>query len=59
MDTLLAHCELPATSIDIATEAARTIKHPSYYQPPFDEEQRALIEDLTGPVKERLDTLAA
>ena len=59
MHALIAHCELPSTDIDLEAIAARTISHPSYYQPPFDDTQTALIEEVTGPAKDRLEALAA
>ncbi|MEX2122636.1 MAG: sulfotransferase [Woeseia sp.] len=59
MAAVIAHCELPSDGLDLAAEAERRIRHPSYYQPAFTQEQVELIETVTGPVTGRLDTLAA
>jgi hypothetical protein len=59
MRLLLAHCQLTATGVDLIAEAADTVRHPSYYEPSFNEEQLAHIEHITGPVAGRLYALAA
>lgn len=58
MNRVIRHCELPADEVDLAAEAARTIRRPSYYRPVFSEEQVALIEAMTAPTKQRLNELA-
>jgi hypothetical protein len=58
MNRLLAHCELSSADVDLAAEAARTIRAPSYYRPAFSEQETATIETITAPVKQRLDALA-
>lgn len=55
---VLSHCELPPGDVDLATEAARTIRAPSYYRPAFSEPQVAMIETMTASVKQQLDALA-
>jgi Sulfotransferase family len=59
MTAVVAHCELPPGEIDLVAEGVRRIRHPSYYEPAFSQEEIALIETVTGPVTGRLDTLAA
>lgn len=59
MRAVLAHCELPSSGVDLIAEAADTVRHPSYYQPSFDEQQLALIADVTGSVASRLYDLSA
>jgi hypothetical protein len=58
MNEMLVHCELDPAGVDLAAEAARTIRKPSYYRPAFDEEQVATIESMTAPVRTRLETLS-
>jgi hypothetical protein len=58
MSRVLRHCELRTDDVDLAAEAARTIRAPSYYRPTFSDRQLALIEKMSGPVKLRLDALA-
>ena len=59
MAALVAHCELPPGETDLVAEGVRRIRHPSYYEPGFTQEEISLIETVTGPVTGRLDTLAA
>lgn len=58
MKRVIRHGELPADGVDLAGEAARTIRRPAYYQPAFSEEQIALIEVMTAPTQQRLNELA-
>ena len=58
MNAVLSHCELDPAGVDLAAEAARTIRKPSYYRPAFDEEQVKMIESMTAPVKQRLESLS-
>jgi hypothetical protein len=58
MTRVLKHCELPSDAIDLAAEAARMIRPPSYYRPAFSDEQLGRIQTATAPVKQRLDTFA-
>lgn len=57
MKAVLTHCQLPPGDVDLAAEAARTIRRPSYYRPAFDERQVAAIESMTASVRERLAAL--
>jgi hypothetical protein len=58
MSRVLAHCELSSADVDLAAEAARRIRAPSYYRPAFSERKLAMIEAVTAPVKRQLDALA-
>jgi hypothetical protein len=58
MSRVLAHCELSSADVDLAAEAARRIRAPSYYRPLFSERKLAMIETVTAPVKHQLEALA-
>ena len=58
MNAVLSHCELPQGDVDLAAEAARTVRTPSYYRPAFSERQVAMIEAMTAPIKQRLNALS-
>jgi hypothetical protein len=53
--SVLDHCKLASDEVDLAAEAARTIRPPSYYQPGLSDEQIALIKAVTDSVSKRLD----
>lgn len=57
MRLVLEHCELENKGVDLAAEAARTIRPPTYYKPTFTHEEVTFIKTTTGPVKQRLDQL--
>lgn len=55
MQRVLKHCELQNDDIDLAAEAARTIRPPTYYEPAFTDGEMDVIKTTTAPVKKRLD----
>jgi len=57
MASVLEHCELDTTDVDLAAEAAGTIRPPRYYKPAFSDEQVDFVRATTAPIKQRLDSL--
>jgi len=57
VERLFAHCKLEITEDKVRSLAER-VQHPSYYQPDFSEAEREMIDELTGPVMERLTALS-
>jgi Sulfotransferase family len=57
MQLVLRHCELENSKIDLAAEAAGTIRPPAYYKPAFTDDEVDFIKTTTGPIKQRLDQL--
>ncbi|MEZ5933411.1 MAG: sulfotransferase [Alphaproteobacteria bacterium] len=54
---LFEHCRL-SIGEDRVKELAAKVQFPTYYQPKFTDAERAMIDEITGPVAERLAGLA-
>lgn len=54
---LFDHCRL-SLGDDLAKDLGAKVQFPGYYQPNFTEAERQMIDDITGPVAERLADLA-
>ncbi len=57
VERLFAHCRLEI-SADLVGKIAGRVQFPGYYQPNFSEAERAMIDEITGPVAERFAALA-
>ena len=57
VERLFAHCRLEI-SAGMANEIATRVQFPGYYQPNFSGTERAMIDEITGPVAERFAALA-
>ncbi|MGI9418087.1 MAG: sulfotransferase [Geminicoccaceae bacterium] len=55
---LFDHCRLSIADEKVETLAAK-VQFPAYYQPKFSDAERRMIDDITGPVAERMQALAA
>ncbi|MGI9509171.1 MAG: sulfotransferase [Geminicoccaceae bacterium] len=55
---LFDHCQLEIGDSKVEELAAK-VQFPAYYQPKFNDAERAMIDEITGPVVERLSALAA
>ncbi len=55
---LFDHCRLSIDDDQVEKLAAR-VQFPAYYQPKFSDAERGMIDEITGPVAERLAALAA
>ena len=55
---LFEHCRL-SISEDVVENLAAKVQFPAYYQPKFSDAERRMIDDITGPVTERMVALAA
>ena len=58
LQTLFDHCRLGLSEAKL-TELASRVQHPTYYEPDFTDAERQLIDDITGPVIERIDGLCS
>jgi len=58
IERLFEHCGLSISKEKINGIAAN-VQFPGYYQPKFTDSERGMIDDITGPVAERLHALAA
>ncbi|MGI9502380.1 MAG: sulfotransferase, partial [Geminicoccaceae bacterium] len=57
VERLFAHCRLEI-SAGMVEKIAGRVQFPGYYQPNFSEAERAMIDEITGPVAERFEALA-
>ena len=55
---LFEHCRLEIGDDKVEMLAAK-VQFPAYYQPKFSDAERSMIDEITGPVAERLTALAA
>lgn len=57
IQSLFDHCQL-GLGERLLNDLASRVQHPTYYEPGFTEAERQIIDDVTGPVVERLEALS-